>query len=832
MADDSDTQLPGPQSSECSDINGDHTEALQYPHILLETPFDSLLTHSYIANNSSPHATMADPPPRHPPASLSESWASISDAELSQEDDLRSEQTDLGSLVDIRNADDILSLQEEDVDAATSDDEQDEEVPQTHEPLETTYASQMKPSEQTPTAGTSLTESSLLPTHLTLSEAEDAQETDDVSVRHVLKVFEETQTESLGFDHDVRLQNAVGTINLKLGKSSLKDTGRQSLHLLILGKDYLPSLRNSIMGKVADALVASGSAFGASPPRSPSRYHIVPDCFGPGSMPSAAEVIPIDCQLEVDSFTSAKFLDQTHQTISLYSETSSKVLESGRHDDGYAIRGTEGAKPDLAVVVVSSSDTSAQIDETCVMLIFAQRHSIPVLVITVDDDWSTEFCPLVLSSLSASRRVESKLEGHGDAYRLLPLDLDTFLSLNPTQLSRHFAYLIEAPVIEDENARGSEASSLMSIGAGEKSWKQQLYGNEAVPGVQQMKRVWAETKSWFVVLLCAILLAQAIVSLGGYRPSIKSLPDSPAATRGESSIYCTAEVEVSSTPALAARTVEVVPALPLTIDATKSIAGSFEVEVIGNSHLVVRTPLRPKRKGALNVTVLRDAEPVPVQAKELFPNVYSVHVAKEEMYGNLTVRLEITNPYLVDTVTLNLGKQPFSLWLRDTLDEAKREVNKKLAHIQLSPDEYRQTAFIQRSQHLPKLLEKMELVQKRLRIFHAKIAVVEGRIQAWNKRIDDSGAEMLEHVKASTNKMLGDGMSRMEQMRQKSRSFWQEGLPKLQNKIAALQDAVGKLQVGQRAQNATQSETLATAQGRAQHIVRVWRQRMSQDHQG
>lgn len=837
MADKHDHQLNLPQSTNCKDTEDGHSDPLTYPQLLLETSFKSLLINSYISESSSRN-NMRDSLAPRPPASLSESWASISDNELSQDDDLRSEQTDVGSLIDIRSAEDILSVQEED--AATSDGESDADAMPPNE----VYASQLRSSDHLTTTGTSLTETSLLPDHLTLDEPEQSSTKDAVLVRHVLKHFDETEATQLAGDSPSRPEDVVGTICLNLHRSSLRDSGRQSLHLLILGKDYFPSLRTSIVGKVADALVAVGSASDFSRPSSPSRYHIVPDCFGPGSMPTAAEVIPIDCQLEVDSFHSAEFLDQTHQMIRLEDASSARVLLSSRHEDGYALSGDKRGKPDLAVVVVSSEDTSTDIDRTCVMLIFAQRHSIPVLVIAVDENWGAESLPLEQTGLSARRYIENITASGNGACRELPLDLDTFIRLNPAQLSRHLAYLIEASRDEpmDEPhlaiARTAVNSSQDSLGKGSDLF-------DALPSLAHIKKAASRVGPWFITFLGAVLLAQVIVSLSAWQTTPRSslsMTDPAAPTTSEGLLNFSTKTNVSK-PTSAAQTALATPAVPLTIDATKSLAGSFEVEVVGNSHLIVRTPSQANKRGSVIVTVLKEGKPLNAEAKLLFPCVYSVYITEEEMYGNVTVQLEIAKPRSVDSVTINLGPQPLDLWLRGVFEGIDRKLLAKLARFRaavnnlVGVDEHLKEVPPDQSllSALAKAAQQYEQLYRPLR---ARVARLERHVQAWNERVDTQGAEVLRHARFASADMLDKMVKQVRQARQASP--WLQPvslsqlpkLPKLPNPMSALQHAIKKREVRQRLQQAAhnlhdraQSDTLATAQDRAQQIMEILRQR-------
>lgn len=833
MADGSYHQSRDSPSNKRRDTTIDQTVELTYPNIFLETSFESLLNNSHISNTSS-HINMGTTPPQRQPPSLSESWASLSDPELSQEDELRSERTDIGSMVDIRSLDDILSVQEENAD--TSDEEDDEVALPASHPSNKQHHSQIEPSEHVPTAGTSLTETSLLPAHLVLTEPEEIQHSSEAFVRHILEDFTEIDAKPLGIRESLEPRTGlVGTLRLNLLKSSLRDGGQQALHLLILGKDYFPSLQASIMGKIADALVAPGLASDKIRPHSPSRYHIVPDSFGPGSLPSAAEVIPIDCQLDVDAYQAAEFVDHTHQIIRLRDEASSKRIHSSRHGNRYVINEDKGSKPDLAVIVVSSEDTSADTNRTGIMRIFAQRHSIPVLVISVDNGWGAETHaetqPFGHTNWSAHRCIEFNKVAN-EPYRRLPLDLDTFLQLDPAQLSRHLAYLVQGPT----GSRQKEASHTNSPNPPvliEGLAMKRPYLATNIPNLQDMRNALSLVHPWLLTSLCIVLLLQVIYLWGGYQPNAHQVAfsDPVAMNTADSPISFSAVFHTSSTTASASST-SAPQAPPLTIEAAKSVAGSFEVEVVGDSDLVIRAPSKPSKNGAITVDVLRNGQALDVGATLLFPDVYRVYIPPEEMYGNLTVRLEMADPCSVDTVTLDLGQQHLKWWLRGVLEKSERILFKKIVQIQHDAQESWQT----RDQTFEKFREVgLKLTRRGKDAFQpvrAKVTLLESKVQDWNKRVDALGAEMLSSAKATSADLMSKVMKQVKQMKQTD--LPRIALPEVRNPLESLYNAVDHLELGERFQQAADSlhdmvrcETLAIAQDRAQHLGKSWKRNKS-----
>jgi hypothetical protein len=636
-----------------------------------------------------------------------------------------------------------------------------------------------------------------------------------------------------------------GTLRLNLRKISLRESGRQTLRLLLLGKDYIPSLRESIQGKVADALLASGSTFNTGRQEPPSRYHIVPDCFGPGSVSSAAELIPIDCQLEVESYRSAAFLDATHQTILLREQTSHKVLRSTSNGNEYVIDGDKGIHPDMAVIMVSSKDTESTIDQTCIMRRFAQRHAIPVLIISIDSDWASEgradTLPFGHTNWSAHRCIEHD-PADTEPVRRLPLDLDTFLQLEPAQLSRHLAYLVE-PVADDAESSVMQSSSLTSrMRFWEKAWNWP-WPAVRLPSVDDTTRLAARADPGLWTLLVSFIFMLVIyLSLGGMPDTPQPAPSYvPAAATVSSGLESVSTALQSSRAVTAAALAATAPSPPLTIDAAKSKSGRLEVEVVGDTHLVVRTSSKPKKNGVPTVTVSRDCKELDVKATPLFQYVYSVYVPQEEMYGNLTVKLEVTDPHSVETVTIDMGQPPLDLWIQGIFDKAERMATEKLFQIQLGAQgiwSCKDNGLIMQS--IRDIRAAVSSAVRRGEVWtepvRTKISLLEARVNAWNAAIDARGAEIFDLTRAGGVTVANRVLERVKFMKEKGRELPRYGLYRPSNPMDAIRSRLQRLQMGERFHLATRglhdrahSETLATAQHRAQYIAGSWRRGKKQD---
>lgn len=802
MADPYDSQSSVEEESESEDetLSQPEHDHLEYPQIYLETSFDSLLRNSHASHSSSSTVTMARA--NHQAEShrsgLSESWASISDAELSQNDDLLSEHTDAESLVDVRHDDDILSSHEVEVSDEEEEDAVSQKAPQDQDAEVNSPAA--------PFSQQSLSESAIVPTYITLDESNIPSQSENVLVRHTMKVFSQQEAEEMfSFTTEPEL---VGTIDLTLNKCSLKDSGRRSLRLLLVGEDYLPSLRDSIVNKVADALVASGTSFNDSQISSPSRYHIVPDSFGPGSVPSTAEVIPIDCQLEVDRF------DKIHHSnagVTLTETASGKTLVCERL--------WSSLTHDLAIIVTTDQRSETMQHTLSAFLRQLKSKSMPCIVVTVGGSW---YFPHPAPVSGIHRSISARPVWDGQVYRRLPIDLDTFLNLNAAQLSRHLSWLVN-------DAERARLQSEYEHGF----YKYDLVLNELYAVGVRIRETLARVSPFFVIVLLFSLALQSLWTLWREQPLVPDVANQTAhVTTTLPPVIVDATPSTSTTTtAIASPTVSVTNTVPLSIDATKSTSGKFEVEVIGSSHLVVRTPQKAKGKAPLKVVLSRQGQLIPADIKLLFPCVYSVHVPGEQLYGEITVRLEMPTPRLVDTIKLDLGPQAIDAWLKEIIEEAEHNLQSNLAQFQealqgLGHSETRQKFTEQAKLLVANISERLGFEQR----VQEPLRRLDNQRVAFNQRLDVIGADLYGQFtnwlaqRQPIHQNLPKKAGKLLKHKISFPRFPRVRLPSLEA-VRLDFDARRRWRDASQVLREHQTQKLATAQDRAQQLVGGWRRK-------
>ena len=704
------TDAPHPQPP-ASDINKQSqtedtssSQILKYPQILLEASFDSLLTHSFPSTPAIPPSNM-DPAPRtpHPPPSLSESWASISDAEYSHDEDLQSEVTDAGSLIDVHSANDIQSITGEDTPSEDESDDEEHEVGHTIDRQETDMEASVV--SKTPAA------SRLMVTppksdELVLVEPE-YNERDHVSVKHTITTFTAEEASRLHLP-DSSQEGYVGTLHITLSRSVLRQGSSGTFRLLLLGQEYGDSVRSCLVSKVADALVASDSD--SSRPSTPSRYHIIPDSFGPGSQPAAAEVIPIDRTLEVESFHSAVLGgDQIKNNVLMCNDlTMDRLTSTWDEQHGkYVVSKADWQNPNLAIMLINSKDSADAKLSACSMMIFAKRHKIPMIVIRTDNDWNADSAPIIFSGTSAQLCIEKQPLSRDSVIRQLPLDLNTFLNLNPAQLGRHIAYLLRKPtenIRKQAKARAEETSMLENEdrsekAAGYESTAKDFFRDAMAKlentGLRQILRTIAIIAGTLFLLEWSMLLKSSWNAR--YPVTAPQVIHTPNVT----AVSYVAPLSTVTWSASSLKSTSV----PLAIGSATPPAATFSVETLGSSHLVVRTPPQKSDKQKFGITVQRNEKKIAADTRMLFPSVWSVRLEPAQAYGDLKVCFATSKPPSKQCANVTFPEQSFASWMRELIDDGEDRLQQKLANLHESLEDLRQS---------PRPREVMKEAQKRL----------------------------------------------------------------------------------------------------------------------
>ena len=669
-----------------ADVTLQHALHLEYPQLVLNASISSLLNHSAIlATNASVSMASHDSE-----SSLGESWASLSTLDVPSEDELRSETTDTGSLlIDLPNTDDDQSIHGEVVNAQA--------VAAAVSDLELDLADSEKTTD--------------IP--LVLDMGEDSPSVETLKLETL--VFEEPRHWpkdgcaylSLPIDCHFRFADEVmggvpalggrntmpmGTVRMAIAQEVLSTD--QPFKILFHGTNT--GSRGQILRKVADALVAATDFTAAPRAMNSSRYHVLPMDFGPGSSSTQAEMIPIHTQIIVEDTVSTTRLEKTIGAPYTITTTKGEIDHSCR--DGRWSTGPERSPwtlPNLAIFAVHSDYFERHTQEAVRISVFMRQHAVPSLFVQISDD------PCYVGELFETdpyllhRSIDRKFSPKDQEVVSLPIDLDTFLNINSTQLNRHLAVLSKLTSTDQEcgRKRGLRFASMKlspptNIGDVEKNLSKSMLvrprAGTFLDNVSAFKEKAAIALAWIGILVIGF--------------SISHILDWPSRTVQQTEMTSTQSVAATTIPvatssaaqlALVSPTLRrdtydhVLPALRGQTDLAQLRANpllqarndsdKILVEIVGDCHIVVKTPQPTwgrRRKSALSVHVFRGHEKIVSNTSKLFDGVYVVKILREDARGKLNATIFIAESKSSQTFEVDFGRndQSHSLWQSIGLD--------------------------------------------------------------------------------------------------------------------------------------------------------------------
>lgn len=280
---------------------------LEYPQILLQPAFarlvsSSILTSSFESGGMSARGTPV----------LSESWTSVENAaEYPGEEELQSEDTDYGSIIDITGSDDVHSLNADDASSvsghtlSSTDEFAPEEDAATRDPVfrpDLIEDSQLS----SRTAHGPYGSARLAP--LVLEELQESTQADQISLKHTLEVFDDEQIESLltvlrnskskCVPKRQDISQLSGSVRMTVCQHNLRPD--KPFKILFAGPGSTSQVKHDVLRKIGDALVAGVDICSPQRIEDTLQYHVMPTSFGPGFSAKSAELIPMHAQIVVD----------------------------------------------------------------------------------------------------------------------------------------------------------------------------------------------------------------------------------------------------------------------------------------------------------------------------------------------------------------------------------------------------------------------------------------------------------------------------------------------------------------------------------------------------
>ncbi|KAJ9602945.1 hypothetical protein H2200_012725 [Cladophialophora chaetospira] len=626
---------------------------LEYPEIPLHLSLDSLLAHS--SSSSSSHSSLAKitmPPSEPNQRPLDGSWTSLIGDASSLEDDIQSENTDVESLLDVHSSDDIHSLE----DGVTTDDAEstDEDLRDTlTEELDRgnilgPYVRHELPSPpsypiipQTP--------------HLQLDDLDDTG-SPTVRTYTTSRQLTETEVQSLplswkGFEPS----KYFSVIRMPVLDDGLDLEPRNYFKVLLLGRE-VEQYREEIQTKLGDALVSRISTSSHSRPTSMTRFHLIPNALGPGAEPDLAELVAVDKVIDFDCYnliTSSEGPWHRSEFVLKNSRTGTEIV-SKRYGSKFVVGNPRWTIPDFAIICVHLNDFHLE-RESCMMLSFVERHSIPHIVIRMDRGMRGNYMRcLTAASLHESIELRSTPPLVETASEL-PVDLAGFLNLDSSQLHRHIAYAVSAA--ETKSSLEVEEPPFEAV-------EKPATIFDTLPQLNMMMLKNIAMVLWVVgvYLYLGFKLWPAFSSLGPEPTSGSVLSNVSAEQLSTSTVHPAIEVVSTTSYASGQESLGARQVLDMTTsDFVTSLAADalhFQVGIAGDSQLLVKLPKvawNRKKRSKLTVELTRKNQAVPAAVQELFDGVFSVQLLPHDAYGDIEVNLTMTKPELNQMLTVSFG---------------------------------------------------------------------------------------------------------------------------------------------------------------------------------
>ncbi|KAL1866776.1 hypothetical protein Plec18167_008910 [Paecilomyces lecythidis] len=650
------------------------------PHLRYPTfPPLSLSVEEWLSQ-SRPANMTSNLPVERPESSLSESWATLSVSDIHSEDGTRSEQTDIGSLIDQNGPDDVTSLdgQETNSEIDGNDDEQSnisesQELP----PLFARVNDGIHDSNITTKAAFQPTDS------IEFREPEQWPGVERVELKHTVRVLGGLEASELKEHLSPQPEHSslMVTVQQTMTKQGL-DLDKP-FRVLYVGN---PDFRHIILDKIGDILVSSSNSDFECSSTESSRYHVVPTSFGAGATPNYAELLPIHVQLVVDECVDAALTPQVDSpsSIDLQFKNRAPCTSSWAGTEYQISSPNEWTLPDLAIFLVSGKDDDHAVMTRQLAHTFVKRHGVATMAISDEPFWKkpAEIIPLDYHSLHMCLESRHSLTGESVVLRRYPIDLKTFESITPGQLNRNLASLcgLYSTKASNDTDPSRVSHSYTRFFDSEKNPKHMISSSSA-------GRV-HELIPLFRIVTLAIVSAIAIsLGLSAFRATSVFFLQQFARSSAPS-IYSTSSVVVSTTwPPLSEKSGEtslaVMTSLSAPIEAhvssyryddtstAEDIMGAalavtdqsarpdkFQVQAIGDRHVIIKPPqsfTSARRQPKFNLNVTKGGRSLPYELSKLFEGVYTLKLDREDAYGLINVTTTASRPHIEQVTEIDFG---------------------------------------------------------------------------------------------------------------------------------------------------------------------------------
>ena len=342
--------------------------------------------------------------------------------------------------------------------------------------------------------------------------------------------------------------------------------------------------------------------------------------------------------------------------------------------------------PDLAILYISDSDDTPKKQTRFLARKFMDFHQVPCIIISQAPLWDRPTETVVRALDYATPHIcHMTHDTSTSIVKRFPVDLDTFMNLNASQMNRNLAYLAKKHASSKSQATISNQETSRDFpDCGTKDCFSPNFPYVTKPflsnHLRRFKRVFFP--GLFVIL--GILLYQMLISVAFVGPH------DPACQQKGTNVMTTAQqacpkfgiavtTSVPSNSALMTSPVSLLSskasdskersrlasnsALTSFLQSRQALASNesenFEAGIIGDCHIILRSPgwfrrSRKAQKLAFNVT--RFGSVLHHQVSMPFNGVYALEIPKEDAYGTVNVSLWTTSkPIINEKLEVDFG---------------------------------------------------------------------------------------------------------------------------------------------------------------------------------
>jgi hypothetical protein len=534
-----------------------------------------------------------------------------------------------------------------------------------------------------------LRQSHSFPDEIVFNEPEEAS-ADHVSVCHYITGFNENETQKIYqflLSETAPPQSLFATVRMTISKSLLEID--EPFRILYAGS---AAAKDEIQNKLATALFVamtdSKNSSGSWDCVKSPRFNIIPiSSFGSdGTSPEVELVENSGLDMMVDVCTAAKAWKHEEQpdTLSLWLNGNQNI-SSSCGDRGVRLENPGWKLPHLAVVYCSDDDNvQRRMTRDCVQT-FIERHNVPTLLISQNPHYYKTTDSSTPAEQSIHVCVESDTPETGQRiYKRLPIDLSTFLSINPRQMNRNLGYFTGLTT----GSRPARLSSRLAEGQSIGSAVDRVEKERHQDGNTLSSFCWARENShhdlWKQLLVGWIFFCGLLgAALGVAYLKLEQSSDLPSVQSIQAShTTLVSSAAPPSNTIILGSTSTVPPRLTTDpfVDSGNKIQGSakvdgisdrFHCQIVGRNRIIIRPPQSYsgiKQPPALFVRVTRGQDAT-INAEFLkdYDGVYTLLFDDDEVWGVMSVSIWTqSDPILKETIEISFGSRwnNLSTWLK------------------------------------------------------------------------------------------------------------------------------------------------------------------------